>query len=571
MTIGDGQAAGLVRLARSTLAARAGEEADRRRRNGESEMLVNVTVYVRQQLRASMAGRGGILDDAVRDAAARAAADVRFGPPLVAEDLADARVELWIRTASEVIGSGDLRRDVDLGFHGVEISAGDRSAYYKPSVPLTRGLTRHDLLFEKLTKKAGLPPGAWRDARTVLRRTEWEHYCEAPAGPDHVLRLRRLRPVDPAELTSATLRERAGLAASRLATVQSGDGYYLYKFHPFVNREVPGPGNLVRQAGCAYALSRAADRAADEQSRGILTSSATRTMDALLSRITVDAGRLFIAEPPKADSPVWGKLGTLALSLATLQSPALASRYEPDRQRLVEAILSWQRPDGSFRCRTDSASVADDAIGQDYYPGQALTVLAVEARAGAPASRRAIAAAFPWYRARFRAQPATAFVSWQVEAWSRYAQWAMSAGGPVAPDARQCSDFVFEMADWLLQFQIRPAALHHDLTGGYAAQDRKPGLSTATYTEAMIRAFSLAQRLAEVERAARYRQASLLGLDFVRRLQIMPDTGHIFRDPVRTVGGTTASLSDMTIRCDYDQHALTAYLAALETSDLLDS
>jgi len=27
----------------------------------------------------------------------------------------------------------------------------------------------------------------------------------------------------------------------------------------------------------------------------------------------------------------------------------------------------------------------------------------------------------------------------------------------------------------------------------------------------------------------------------------------------------------MTIRCDYDQHALTAYLAALETSDLLAS
>jgi hypothetical protein len=87
----------------------------------------------------------------------------------------------------------------------------------------------------------------------------------------------------------------------------------------------------------------------------------------------------------------------------------------------------------------------------------------------------------------------------------------------------------------------------------------------------MIRAFSLAQQLAEVERAARYRQASLLGLNFVRRLQITPDTGHIFPDLVRTVGGTTASLSDMTIRCDYDQRALTAYLAALETGGLLAS
>jgi hypothetical protein len=28
-------------------------------------------------------------------------------------------------------------------------------------------------------------------------------------------------------------------------------------------------------------------------------------------------------------------------------------------------------------------------------------------------------------------------------------------------------------------------------------------------------------------------------------------------------------MSDMTIRCDYDQHTLTAYLAALETSGLM--
>jgi hypothetical protein len=62
-----------------------------------------------------------------------------------------------------------------------------------------------------------------------------------------------------------------------------------------------------------------------------------------------------------------------------------------------------------------------------------------------------------------------------------------------------------------------------------------------------------------------------LAWSFVRRLQITPATGHLFPDPDRAVGGTTASLSDMTIRCDYDQHALTAYLAALETSDLLDS
>jgi hypothetical protein len=94
--------------------------------------------------------------------------------------------------------------------------------------------------------------------------------------------------------------------------------------------------------------------------------------------------------------------------------------------------------------------------------------------------------------------------------------------------------------------------------------------SSVFYTEALIRAYTTARSFGDRARAKRYRDASLLGLDFLRRLQIVPETAFLFRDPVRTLGGTTASLSDMTIRCDYDQHTLTCLLAALETVGLLD-
>jgi AMMECR1 len=567
--ITDSRAAGLICLARSTLADLADQEADGQRPCGTGDVLVNVTVYVRQLLRASMSGRGASLDDAVCRAAVRAAGDVRYGPPLSPEDVADARVELWVQTASEVIGSADVAREVDLGFHGVEISGDGGSAYYKPSVALIRGLARHELLFDKLTKKARLAPGAWWDPCTILRRTTWEHYCEVPDDPGRVLHLRRLRPAVLHELTSAALRARAVLAADRLMRVQSGEGYFLYKFHPFTNRETPGPGNLVRQAGCAYALARAAD-SAEDQRRAVLASSAGRVIDALLSRVVAEEGSLFIADLPKAGAPARGKLGTMALTLAALQSRSLARRYQAERQLLAEAVLSWQRPDGSFRCRTDSTSLADDATGQDYFPGEVLMALAAETRAGSQDARRAMAAALPWYRARFRVQPTTAFVPWQIEAWRLYAEWAMSVAAPMVPDAGEASEFVFEMADWMLQLQIGSAASHPDLTGGYALPGWKPGASTATYTQAVIGAFSLARRRADGDRAIRYRKASLLGLDFVRRLQIVPDAAVLFSDPARTVGGTTASFADMTIRCDHDQHALTAYLAALQTTSLLE-
>ena len=571
-TISDRRAAGLVRLARLTLASVTGQEAGQPGGSGQSQVLVNVTVYVRQHLQACMPGSGAALEDAVRDAAARAAADVRSGRPLAVDNLPDARVELWIRTASEVINrAGDIAMRVDLGLDGIAISAGGRSAHYAPSVALTSGIGRHDLLFDKLTEEAGLLPGAWRDPGTTLHRTSWKHYCEVPAAPGHVLHLRRLRPASLEALTTAALQTRVRLAADRIVTVQSAEGYYLYKFHPFKGREKPGPGNLVRQAGCAYAVARAADSAGSAGRRGLLASSASRVIDALLSRMVTGAGTVFIEDLPKAGKATWGKLGTMALTLAAIQSPSLASRYKTERPRLVAAILAFQRPDGSFRCRTDSISAFDDGASQDYFPGEALLSLAAEVRAGSVKAGRAMAAALPWYRARFRAQPATAFVPWQLDAWRTQATWPIDLERPAAPDTQACFDFIYEMADWLLQFQIGRSASHPDLIGGFALPGRSPGNSSAAYTEAIIRAFGVAQRLGDQSRADRYRHASLAGLDFVRRLQVMPETGVLFSDPARTVGATTASLSDMTVRCDYDQHALTAYLAALETSGLLEA
>lgn len=566
MTITDADAAGLVRLARSVLADQAAALLTGDVARGHGEALANVTVHVRR-LRACMSGRGATLGDAVRRAAVRAAADTRYGPRLSPADLRDARLELWIQTSSHVVGADHVTKDVDLGRDGVEISCEGRFAYYTPAVALTHNMSRHEHLLDRLAKKAGLATGAWRDPGATLRRTTWEHYSEVPGDPGRVQRLRRLRPAELGAGTPAALRAHADLAADRLMRVQQGDGYYLYKFHPFTNRQTPGPGNLVRQAGCAYAMARAADSAAEPGRRDDLAASASRVVDALLSRAVLAAGSLFIADLPATGAPVRGKLGTLALTLAAVQCPSLSGRYQSERRRLVEAIMSWQRPDGSFRCATDSTGVSDDGSSQDYFPGEALMALAAELRAGGGPAQRAMAAALPWYAARFRAQPTTAFVPWQIEAWARYADWAREAS--LAPDAAIASDFVFQMADWILRHQFRPGACDPDLTGGYARRDGTPGASTATYTQAVISAYKLARQFADHGRADCYRTASLLGLDFIRGLQLTPAAAYLYPDRARTIGGTSASLASMTIRCDHDQHALTAYLAALETAGLL--
>lgn len=367
------------------------------------------------------------------------------------------------------------------------------------------------------------------------------------------------------DITRADLELRGRLAADRLTGLQQDSGYYLYKFHPFNGEIKSGPGNLVRQAGCAYAIGRAADAACESERRIELAGSASRVIDALLSRLVIGEGA-FIAELPRPGLPVRGKLGTLALSLAAMQSASLAAQYRSERQLLVESVLSWQRSDGSFRCLTDSLSVSDDATKQDYFPGEALMAISSEMREGCERAQYAMAAAFPWYVSRFRAQPTIAFVSWQLEAWRKYSEWTMGLGSASIPDVGACSGFVYEMADWLMRVQIESAPWNPDVVGGYSQVGWKPGVSSACCTEAMIGAFSLAMQLGDSRRASRYRRASLMGLDFIRKLQVIPRNLDLFPDPARTLGGTVASLDDQTMRCDNDQHALTAYLSAIETS-----
>ena len=189
-----------------------------------------------------------------------------------------------------------------------------------------------------------------------------------------------------------------------------------------------------------------------------------------------------------------------------------------------------------------------------------MIALTHEAEGGRADCAKAVGLALGWYRDHFRRSPATGFVLWQVDAWRRAHKLA-STGVLKNTDPDDCSDFVFEMADWLLQFQLPPEARPADFAGGFSV-DGPPSFSTSTYLEALLRAYQLARSLGKAEPAERYRQAALQGLKFLFRLQIVPEMAPLFREPVLAVGATTASLVDFHIRSDFDQHTITALLAA---------
>lgn len=588
--VGTERAAELLRLARSTLSGARSQLA-----NGVSggepahvsdgvsggepaagsehgPAVVRLTAHAKPGAFRSAFGAGATLEDAVRTASLRLAAS---RGPRASNGPVDARLAVWIRTKAEaIVGHEDIGLCVDLGLDGIELGASEPNARqsgaaHHPLEALTNGVERHDLLLDELTTTAGLVPGAWRDGATPLSRTEWDHYCEGATDSDAV-RLRRLREAVLEPLTAATVAERVDLAADRLMAVQSADGYFLYSCHPFSDRDRPGPGNLVRQAGCGFAMARASGAARSPERRALLAASARRVIELLLARVAVRDKTVFIEDLPNGAAPARGLLGTLALTLAAVQSSGLTDFYVRERGLLVQAVLDSQRPDGSFRCLTDSRSAEEDGGKQDYFPGEALLALAVEAGHGSIAARRALSVALPFYRERFRARPTRAFALWQVSAWSRCAIQSLEGAGASGPDPRICSEFVFAIADWLLQSQIGLADGHTDLIGGFASPGRLPGCASAGHTEAVIRALRLAQRVGDGARTDRYRHAARLGLDFVRRLQITPATGFVFSDARRAIGATTTSLHDMTIRADHGQHTLTCLMAALETPGVLD-
>jgi AMMECR1 domain-containing protein len=568
------QALALLRLARKIILAMLGgppndnPAADPILMPSPGFELVNITITTKGRVRASMSGRGVTLEDAVVEAARRASKDPRFGRLLRLEEIPTSRLDLWIQYSNAPI---DSPAELDLGVDGVELRQGEHFAYYKPSVPLTSRMGNPEKVLDRLAKKAKLPLGCWRAPDVEIRRTTWDHFTESKISDQPVQRLRRLRPVQSPPLTQKQLAISLRLAEDRLLTAQEESGLFLYRYHPFKSLAPPNRVQLVRQAGCAFALSRSAEAAIEPERARRLSLSVERAAAALLAyRAPFGEDALLIAETSR-DEPQAGKLGTLALLLAALQHPDVRAHYPHEYQQMQTSILSMQRPDGSFVCRNNSVSLEDDGRAQDFYPGQALLALCLALPDMAEAVYPTISRAFVFYRRYFRRKPTTAFVLWQVDAWRRLAEWQLVTDWPNVPVIEPAA-FVFEMVDWLLQFQLgADSAPDDDFIGGFVPHGNIPNFASAVYTEAAIRAYGLAARLGLPEKAARYGSAARLGLGFILRLQISPETAALFPEPRLTVGGTTHSLADLTIRCDYDQHTITALLAGLQNCSVLNA
>ncbi len=138
-----------------------------------------VFVTLRQRADHELRGCIGVIEprfplrEAVRRAAVSAAFDDPRFPPVSVDELP------VVVLAVSVLGplAPSTVDAVEVGRHGVVIRCDGRSALFLPQVATDQGWDRETLLSE-LSRKAGLPPDAWRDRRGQLFVFETETHSE---------------------------------------------------------------------------------------------------------------------------------------------------------------------------------------------------------------------------------------------------------------------------------------------------------------------------------------------------------------------------------------------------------
>jgi hypothetical protein len=231
-----------------------------------------------------------------------------------------------------------------------------------------------------------------------------------------------------------------------------------------------------------------------------------------------------------------------------LMAAAAAGLPQPTKVAALAArVKRMFQPDGRI---TDTPRGLGMASEHDFLPGVALLAVAKYGeKTGENAWLECLAPQLEWYRRRFRLLHSWGMVGWQTQAWAAIHKFT---GDP------EHADFVFEIADWALDWQ-------HERTGTFISDlsPTGPSFHTGFLTEGIAAAWMLAIRLRDGDRAARYAHSCSEALQFMNRLIIRPEDTFCMRDPDRAVGGVRGSLITSSVRIDFVSHTLYALIGSL--------
>lgn len=495
---------------------------------------VYVTVYINGQLRGCMGSATHQLDNDLRNLAAAALDDGRFEESVANEP---SSVAVTISLLFNPLELGELLPEEVVPYyrHGQQtlmVYRDNRVGLLLPFVAASHNLHRSEFP-QSVIEKSGLtePPYYWCrfDCATWL--------ADARGTSPVVGCFRSQKTRSPA--SAEFLEYYAPLQARYLVAHQQDDGNLYSSYQPFQNRLYEGI-DLPRLTHGAWVLARAA--------RVLGGDDLKRAADSAINRVlkTARASEAGLWLETGDDIPSVSEVSFLLLALSNLANG--------DPRRLMIASLSETLvrmaalPHGRIATHRDPTASTD--AFQDYFPGQALLALAAAAEhTSATIDQNQLRSSFLYYRHRFRYQRHFGQVAWLMQAFSKWWQVTHEA---------QFAAFVFEVGDWLLQYQqAKTGAFIND------HQSDTPGYTTAVYLEGMGAAVHLAASLDNHERHRKYSESFLQGFGFLDQLIIQSRDESLLPNPELALGGLRQGLYFSLVRTDFVQHSLAAILSFL--------
>ncbi|MDD3896685.1 MAG: AMMECR1 domain-containing protein [Candidatus Peribacteraceae bacterium] len=502
-----------------------------------------ITVLRNNATRCCMSGQAGAdvpdrLTEDIDQAVERCINDERYGGVLRAEETQDAELIFTFLLDNPRQLEGDLHameKQVELGIHSLEVVRGSKNAYFKESVPISSNYNFQKTL-DRLCKKAGLEARCYDDPETQVLAYDTRTF---KAGRDgSVTELYRYNIPLPEEIDRPFLLDRLRLAEQWFAaTVHPNRGLLEYMYYPSSD-SYSTENNDVRQLATLWAMVELENFLQSDRLDTVIRNTFTSSMSMLVCGeqscyVNIDGST---------------KIAYNAFLILALLG---RSDFSADTAaKLAQALLDQQQPDGSYR--TDFTSPAISGI--DYYPGEAmLALMRFYERTHDPRYLDSVRRAFPYYSAYWRGNKNTAFFPWQAQVY--YLFYKAEPNPTVA-------EFVFEMADWMVDTHQIAESPYRDLPGAFTRGN--PRNSTSVYMEGMNDAYALALLVGDIERIEKYKRSIQEGMRFSLLTQYTPEGAFYIGNPTRAIGGFRASLTDNSQRIDYTQHAVFALLKSLQ-------
>ncbi len=352
-----------------------------------------------------------------------------------------------------------------------------------------------------------------------------------------------------ADLTEELLLERIDLGVGYLERSVNPSGRFDYSYQADTDKVNSGY-NILRHCGTLYSMLEVYEISRDDEILG----KAKSAIEYLLKQIKEDdTGGIRVALVEEGGSVKLGGNALAIIALAKYTEVTGDKAYLPVMIRLGKWMQVIQKPEGKFgihKMAYPSGKVS--SFISSYYPGEAILSLVRLYSLDKDPLWLDIAEGAAKYLITIRDGKRT-------DSQLPHDHWLLYALNELYRYRRNplYVSHSFRIADAIMSKQ-NTASRYPDWEGGYY---RPPGSTpTATRTEGLCAAYSLAQYTGKTEKRAEYLSAIQKGVTFQLNTQIGEENAWYFPDPMRSLGGFRKSLTDGEIRIDYVQHNLSALI-----------